>query len=111
MAIIGNNPNSSIPSNSVYPAPRDPQRFDGASFAQALSGGLRVAGDLFTGGGLGLALSGLQGLGGGSDQLQLQQLIDRQMQSQMQMQVFSAQSNIEKTKHDTRMTAIQNMRA
>ncbi len=37
-------------------------------------------------------------------------LLNQQIQAQMQMQLLSFESNIEKSKHETQMAAIRNMR-
>ena len=39
-----------------------------------------------------------------------QTLLEKQIEVQQQMQVLSMQSNIEKSKHETQMTAIRNIR-
>ena len=82
----------------------------GAILGTAFRGGANFA----TGGGAGAVLGGLGGAGGlagGSDLDRFEQLISQQMQVQGEMQAFSSESNISKTRHDTAMTAIRNMRA
>lgn len=90
----------------------------GGSGAAARIFGTTAAGaaNFMTGGASGFLTSMIGGLGGagGGDASGIDrfaQLIAQQMQVQAEMQVFSSRSNIEKTRHDTAMTAIRNMRA
>jgi hypothetical protein len=54
------------------------------------------------------AAGSLVGAAGGD--LGLQALIQEQIRVQLQMQVYSAQSNILRSQHETEMTPIRNMR-
>ncbi|MEZ6196730.1 MAG: hypothetical protein R3F20_13555 [Planctomycetota bacterium] len=99
---------------SALPVVENPRRESGADAMRMLNTIGRGAASFFAPGATGLvsALSGMLGSGGGAGDFgELQRLLDRQIQSQAQMQTFTAATNIEKTKHDTRMSAIQNMRA
>ncbi|MCA9319280.1 MAG: hypothetical protein KDB53_01030 [Planctomycetes bacterium] len=83
--------------------------FFGAAFklgASAASGGATNAiGGLFGPGGLS---------GGNAEDARMakfEELLDRQISVQSEMQVYSSSSNIAKTTHETAMTAIRNMKA
>ena len=60
--------------------------------------------------GVGNVLSGGASTVLGDNANQLQDLIQVQMEAQAQMQTVSMESNIEKSKHETHMTAIRNIR-
>jgi hypothetical protein len=69
---------------------------------------------------LGAAAQGIGGLvglgagaalGGGGIEGQYLVLLQEQMRQQQQMQLVSLHSNIEKSKHETQMAAIRNVRA
>jgi hypothetical protein len=105
----------------------------GAKFAQFLGGAVNMAGQLASGvagaqtmglgpiagnllgGGLNGG-SGIGGIGGGgaldpsNQATQFEQLLQLQEQLQTQSQQFTALTNISKTDHETRMSAIRNIR-
>jgi hypothetical protein len=93
----------------------------GQQFAQFLGGAVQVAGQLAgaVGGAQGFGLGGLAGgavnniLGGGAGGADpsLPDLLQLQNQIQRESLVFNAQTNISKTDHDTRMSAVRNIRA
>lgn len=73
--------------------------------------GLGFAGRNAAGFGFPGGLAGLSGGSGLDGQAQaLNDLFERQVAIQMQMQVFTMQTNIAKAQHDTRMEAIRNMK-
>ena len=80
-----------------------------AGMGQFFGAALNTAVGAFAGGGV-LGLGGAAGAGG-SDLARFQELINQQIQVQAEMQAYSSLSNIEKTRHETAMTAIRNMRA
>jgi hypothetical protein len=70
----------------------------------------KIAGSLAGGGLGGAGLGG--GLGGGPlDGSELTNLLQLQNEIQRQSLVFNAQTNISKTDHETRMSAVRNIRA
>jgi hypothetical protein len=58
------------------------------------------------------ALTGTVGgvLGGASNDAAMSALLQTQIESQMKMQVYSMQSNVERSKHETNMAPIRNAR-
>lgn len=60
----------------------------------------KTAGSFLTGG----VIGGVSDIGG------FQQLLNQQMEVQLAMQTTSMQSNVEKSKHETRMAPIRNIR-
>jgi hypothetical protein len=89
----------------------------GQQFAQFLGGAVQVAGQLAgaVGGAQTFGLGGLAGnlLGGGAGggDPSTAELLQMQNQIQRESLVFNAQTNISKTDHDTRMSAVRNIRA
>ena len=78
----------------------EPRTSPAVSFSSALS----RAGSLL-GAGLGAGLGAATGIDS-----QFQGLIDQQIALQIQMQLVSLHSNIEKSRHETAMAAIRNVR-
>ena len=70
-----------------------------------------VSGGALSPGALGGLVGGLAGGGGGDGMARFERLLSLQMQTQAEMQSYSTKSNIAKTRHDTAMTSIRNMRA
>lgn len=100
--------------NSTIPGYAMLGRNGGAAAARIFGTAAAGAANFMTGGASGIFTSMMGGLGGGvgaDGADRFSQLIAQQMQVQAEMQVFSSRSNIEKTRHDTAMTAIRNMRA
>ena len=80
----------------IPPEPKSRMKFD---FSSILSG---------VGGMIGAAAS--SGIGGGINPKYLS-LINKQIEMQEQMQLVSLTSNIEKSRHESKMAAIRNIRA
>ena len=103
-----------------HPLPRHQVNTDTSGFANFMGrlarAGAVGAASTFGGPAGGAAMNDLLtpggGAGGSNDPFaRMQELLALQMQVQAQMQTFSTQSNIAKTSHDARMTAVRNMRA
>lgn len=89
------------------------QSVQGAQLGVSLFSG--IAGAAIGGGklGAGAGLQGLLGQGvGGFDpkMLDFERLLEKQMAIQVQMQTFSSETNISKTRHEAAMSAVRNMK-
>ena len=80
----------------------EPHSSVGFAFSDVLS----TVGDVAAGAISTVAPGAVAGLDSG-----YQELLNKQIEVQMQMQILSFESNIEKSKHETKMTAIRNIRA
>ena len=87
----------------------------GTRVAQVGLTGLQIAGGT---GGLGAGtlggalgtLGGVDGLLGGTDTMGQLELLNLQRQINMEAQIFTTMTNVEKSHHDARMSAIRNIR-
>jgi hypothetical protein len=86
-------------SSGLVRMPPQPRNTLGASFRSILSGVANMMGD-----GVGAALSGTL-------DPTYSNLIGQQIAMQQQMQLVSLHSNIEKSRHESKMAAIRNVRA
>ena len=87
----------SLGGSNLLRAMPEPRNSWGAVGSSLLSTGTQIAGALMPGGDV---------LGTGN----LESLLQMQIQVQQVMQYFSMQSNIEKSKHETEMAPIRNLR-
>src|SRR4051812_47397887 len=87
---------STVASDIIRFAP-EPLTRTGVSFGSVLKG-------------VGQALFGTSSVLGGSIDPMYMDLINKQIETQQQMQLVSFESNIEKSKHETQMAAVRNIR-
>jgi hypothetical protein len=78
---------------------------NGAEIAGGLANAALSVAGVFAGGGIGGAL------GGAGDAAMYAQLMQEQNRIQRETQIFTAQSNASKAKHDTQMNTIRNLKS
>jgi hypothetical protein len=94
----------------------------GTGFRQVLGGAVSVAGQLATGvasaygmgplvGGLNNSLNGAAGIGGAGGDINFTDLLQQQNQIQRESLVFNSETNISKTDHESRMSAVRNFKS